>query len=98
LDERAHDGYYLQRFLFPGVQITQTIEQTLAMYASCDAIIGMRLHSIILSLVYETPIVAISYGRKTQSILEQNSVEYLNPKALKAEEVFSLLDKKLQNL
>lgn len=98
LDEHAHDGYYLQQFLFPGVRITQSIEQTLESYASCDVIIGMRLHSIILSLVYDIPLVALSYGKKTQSILEQNGIEYLNPKTTTAPEVLALLDKKTQKI
>lgn len=97
-DESAHDGYYLQQFLFPGVRIAQSIEQTLESYASCDVIIGMRLHSIILSLVYDIPLVAVSYGKKTQSILEQNGIEYLNPKTTTAPEVLALLDKKTQKI
>lgn len=97
-DEHAHDGYYLQKFLFPGVRIAQSIEQTLESYASCDAIIGMRLHSIILSLVYDIPLVAVSYGKKTQFILEQNGIEYLNPKTVTVLEILTLLDKKIQKI
>ncbi len=94
-DEHAHDGYYLQQFLFPGVRITQSIEQTLAAYATCDAIIGMRLHSIILSLVHDIPLVALSYGKKTQSILEQNNLDYLNPKTATVQTILSSVDKHL---
>lgn len=54
----------------------------------------MRLHSIILSLVYDIPLVAVSYGKKTQSILEQNGIEYLNQKTATASEILALLDKK----
>lgn len=97
-DEQAHDGYYLQKFLFPGVRITQSIEQTLAAYPTCDAVIGMRLHSIILSLVYDMPLVALSYGKKTQALLEQNTIEYLNPKTATALDILSLIDNKLKNI
>ena len=98
IDERAHDGYYLQKFLFPGVKITQSIEQTLAAYPACDVIIGMRLHSIILSLVYDIPLVALSYGKKTQALLEQNAIEYLHPKTATASEVLALIDNKLKKI
>jgi len=70
-DEKAHDGYYLQKFLLPGVTITQTIEQTLAAYDMCDCIIGMRLHSIILATVKNIPLIAISYSAKTRAILRE---------------------------
>lgn len=70
-DIYAHDGYYLQKFLYPGVHITQTIEQTLDTYHQCDLIVGMRLHSSILSLTMKIPLIAISYSSKTESILSE---------------------------
>lgn len=76
-DIQAHDGYYLQKFLLPGVKITQTIEHTLAAYQLCDGIIGMRLHSIILASVMKIPLLAISYSAKTKAILTETKQAFL---------------------
>ena len=70
-DEVAHDGYYLQDFLLPWVSTTQTIEQTLAAYQKCHIILAMRLHSMILSVVHHIPFIGISYGQKTNALLEE---------------------------
>ncbi len=86
-DINAHDGYYLQRFLFPGVKITQTIEQTLATYTLCDVIIGMRLHSMILASVMDIPLLAISYSTKTEAILTEMSKNFLNTQSITSEKL-----------
>jgi len=39
-------------------------------YKEFDICLAMRLHSIILSQVYEIPFVGISYSRKTEEILK----------------------------
>ena len=41
-----------------------------------DIVLAQRLHSIILSQVYEIPFIGISYSRKTKEIL--NELKYYN--------------------
>jgi len=91
-DINAHDGYYLQKFLLPGVKITQSIEQTLSAYPSCDVIIGMRLHSIILASVMKIPLIAISYSIKTQSILTEMQQSFLDAKETTAASIVSQIE------
>ncbi len=86
-DEKAHDGYYLQKFLLPGVSITQTIEQTLAAYELCDCIIGMRLHSIILASARNIPLIAISYSTKTHAILTEMGIDFLDTQDVTRENI-----------
>jgi polysaccharide pyruvyl transferase WcaK-like protein len=91
-DVDAHDGYYLQKFLFPWVKISQTIEQTLTIYPLCNIIIGMRLHSIILASVMKIPLIAISYGTKTTSILTEMNQPYLDAKEVTSETLLVQID------
>ncbi|MEI6711987.1 MAG: polysaccharide pyruvyl transferase family protein [bacterium] len=88
-DTDSHDGYYLQKFLFPGVKITQTIEQTLAIYTLCDVIVGMRLHSIILASVMKIPLLAISYSTKTEAVLTEMNKEFLDTKNITSEKLIT---------
>ncbi len=92
----AHDGYYLQRFLFPGVKIAQTIEQTLATYTICDAIIGMRLHSIILASVMRIPLLAISYSSKTHGILTEMGQSFFDADEVTSEKLVSTVERLLK--
>lgn len=71
MDESSHDGYYLQDFLLPGVETTQSIEQTLQGYKKCHIIIAMRLHSMILAIDHHIPFVGMSYSKKTNSLLSE---------------------------
>lgn len=96
-DIRAHDGYYLQKFLFPGVKITQTIEQTLATYQLCDVIVGMRLHSIILASVMKIPLLALSYGTKTHAILTEMNKEFPDIKNISSEEIIQWIETHLNH-
>lgn len=53
------------------VEITNSMEETYETYKNkkIDLCLAERLHSIILSNVYEIPFVAISYGKKTNEVL-----------------------------
>lgn len=53
---------------------TKTIEETLEIYKELEFIIGMRLHSLILSLVHIIPFFALSYGKKTDEFVQ--SIQY----------------------
>jgi polysaccharide pyruvyl transferase WcaK-like protein len=79
----------LQNFLFPGVKITQTIEQTLAAYPLCDVLLGMRLHSIILASVLHIPLLAVSYSTKTKTILSENNQPFLDSDEVTSEKLIA---------
>ena len=52
--------------------------QLIAIYRSADFVVGMRLHSVILSIVAGTPVLAISYwGNKTYGIMQMAGLEHL---------------------
>lgn len=91
-DIKSHDGYYLQRFLLPGVKITQTIEQTLITYEKCDLIIGMRLHSIILASTLHIPLIAISYSTKTYDILKEIGKNFFESKNVTVDMLLQKID------
>lgn len=50
--------------------ITGTIEQTLKVYPSLHAVVGMRFHSGIFSCIHEIPFLMISYGPKTDELIK----------------------------
>jgi polysaccharide pyruvyl transferase WcaK-like protein len=47
---------------------TNTIEQTLKIYPTLYAVVGMRLHAGILACVHGLPLIMISYGPKTDEL------------------------------
>lgn len=55
---------------------TANIQETLDIYKELEFIIGMRLHSLILSLVHAIPFFAISYGKKTDELIRSINYEY----------------------
>ena len=48
---------------------TNTIEQTLKIYPTLYAVVGMRLHAGILACVHSIPLIMISYGSKTDEMV-----------------------------
>lgn len=86
-DEASHDGYYLQDFLSPGTSTTQTIEQTLEAYRRCHIILSMRLHSMILAVDHHTPFVGVSYGKKTQYLLQDLDWKYAHMSDVSAAQI-----------
>ncbi|HBB27090.1 TPA: hypothetical protein DCZ36_01160 [Candidatus Gracilibacteria bacterium] len=55
---------------------TQNLRETLETYKELEFVIGMRLHSLILSLVHAIPFFAISYGKKTDEFIRSINYEY----------------------
>lgn len=55
---------------------TANIQETLDIYKELEFVIGMRLHSLILSLVHAIPFFAISYGKKTDEFIRSINYEY----------------------
>ncbi len=75
-DEMANDFIFLNKFAWvPGVTIKKNMEEIYAVYKSgeIDFCVAMRLHSIILSHIYEIPFLGVSYSKKTDQILNQLS-------------------------
>ena len=56
---------------------THSIEQTLKVYPTLYAVIGMRFHSGILSCVHEIPFIPISYGHKTAELVKDLELEHM---------------------
>lgn len=55
---------------------TKNMSETLEMYKELEFVIGMRLHSLILSFVHAIPFFAISYGKKTDEFIRGINYEY----------------------
>ena len=63
------------------IEITRTIKDTLSYYKKLDFVIWMRLHSLIISLVYNIPFLALSYSQKTDELLKGFNYDFIiNPK------------------
>ncbi len=74
IDRLANDYLFLSKFLRINekIRIISSMEEVYKkyIYKEFDICLAMRLHSIILSQVYEIPFVGISYSRKTEEILK----------------------------
>ena len=55
---------------------TKNIRETLEIYKELETVIGMRLHSLILSFVHAIPFFALSYGKKTDEFVRSIGYEY----------------------
>ena len=55
---------------------TQTMIETLEIYKELEFVVGMRLHSMILSFVHMIPFFALSYGKKTDEFIKSISYPY----------------------
>ncbi len=71
--------------------ITENLNQTLLTYKNLDLLIGMRLHSMILSSLYSIPFIWINYNTKTEELLKiLNYKYYLNSKEFNFENFINL--------
>ncbi len=71
--------------------ITENLNQTLLYYNKLDFLIGMRLHSMILSSLYSVPFIWIDYNTKTHELLKLlNYKYYLNSKEFDFEKFINL--------
>ncbi|MDD3794143.1 MAG: polysaccharide pyruvyl transferase family protein [Candidatus Gracilibacteria bacterium] len=73
-DELANDFLFLTNFVGEtGVSIKQDMNEVYETYKNkeIDICVAMRLHSIILSHVYEIPFIGLSYSTKTDEVLNE---------------------------
>jgi polysaccharide pyruvyl transferase WcaK-like protein len=56
---------------------THSIDQTLKIYPTLYAVVGMRFHSWILACVHEIPFIPISYWHKTAELVKDLELEHM---------------------
>ncbi len=71
-DLQANDYEFLKQFQYP---IAESMQDTYQYYTNntLDIVLAQRLHSMILSEVYEIPYIALSYSKKTHGQLKKLS-------------------------
>jgi polysaccharide pyruvyl transferase WcaK-like protein len=68
--EAQNDLDYVRRIMQgKKYNTTTTIEQSLKLYPTLHAVVGMRLHSGILAIAHGLPLIMISYGPKTDEFI-----------------------------
>ncbi len=84
-DEYQNDHMFIKRIMeWKKYNITGTIEQTLKVYPTLYAVVGMRFHSGVFACVHEIPFLMISYGPKTDELIKLLEFEefVIRPEAL----------------
>ncbi len=97
--ENQNDLLFIRRVMQgKKYNITNSIEQTLKLYPTLYAVIGMRLHSGILAITHGIPLIMISYGPKTDEFVNLVDVKgYSLPPHEFTFEVFQKLWQELEN-
>ncbi|MCP4523850.1 MAG: polysaccharide pyruvyl transferase family protein [Candidatus Gracilibacteria bacterium] len=75
-DRSSNDYFFLRNFSVKyNIKICEDMKEVYKMYSQkkIDICLTMRLHSIILSQVYEIPFISFSYSKKTDEVLSQIS-------------------------
>lgn len=98
-DDLANDYLFLKDISKKyWITITKDINETLSYYNKLDFVIGMRFHSLILSLVYNIPFLALSYSQKTDELLKEFSYDFkINPDKFSFEEFVKMFEKIEEN-
>lgn len=70
-DNKANDYIFLKKFESDSVKILENMDEVYQIYRekNIDLCLSMRLHSMILSQVYEIPYIWVSYSLKTEKAL-----------------------------
>ena len=78
---------------------TGTLEQTLKVYPSLYAVVGMRYHSAVLACIHSLPCIMVSYGPKTEELMNflDNKGYTIHPEDLSLE-TFSKMWEDLERL
>lgn len=70
-DVTHHDALFARSIFADDFPITQTEAETLTGYAEIDILVGMRFHSLLLSACYGIASIPLSYGSKTDSLIDE---------------------------
>jgi polysaccharide pyruvyl transferase CsaB len=76
-----------------------SIADCLSSIAQCSLFLGMRLHSIILALMNQLPVIGINYDPKVQALLSQFNMEnnLVSPSKLESTHLFGMLEENIKN-
>lgn len=76
-DKLANDYLLLRDFAKKyNLWITRTIKETLSIYPNLKFVVWMRLHSLVLSTIFQIPFISINYWAKTDELLKQLDYNY----------------------
>lgn len=76
-----------------------TIEEALAYTASFDFVIGMRLHSLVMAVVANTPVMALSYDPKVKAFVDEMQIPYcIDVQQISTENTGEVLMSLIENL
>lgn len=80
-DIEQNDSLYIKKLMSGRTyNVTKTIDQTLNVFPFLYASIAMRFHAGILSCVHESPCIHVSYGPKTDELVNLLEAEHLTIK------------------
>lgn len=74
-DEEHHDEIFVWSIFWDQFQIAHTLDETIELYSEIDLLVGMRFHSILLWAQYAIPVLALSYGSKTDSLIHELDID-----------------------
>lgn len=76
-----NDSLYIKKVMAGRTyNVTKTIQQTLDVFPFLFATVAMRFHAWVLSCVHESPCIHLSYGPKTDELINILEAEHLNIK------------------
>jgi len=99
-DSLTHnDRRYVESLFGKKYRITRTLAETLSAYEQVDLLVGMRLHAMILAAHSGIPIIPISYGPKTDAMIDILGIdEYrIDSKGVTFERFFSIFALQINN-
>jgi polysaccharide pyruvyl transferase WcaK-like protein len=74
-----NDSLYIKRVMTGRTyNVAKTIEQSLSLYPTLYAMIGMRYHATVLSCVHGIPCIPITYGPKSSELIQELELEHLS--------------------
>jgi polysaccharide pyruvyl transferase WcaK-like protein len=92
-DESQNDALFIKRVMTGKTyNVTATIEQSLKVYPTLYAVVGMRFHSWVFACIHDIPFLMISYGPKTDELIKLLEFDefVIRPEALNMERFHEL--------
>lgn len=81
-EESQNDTIFIRKVMIGKTyNVTKSISQTLDVFPRLHSVIGMRLHAGILACTHDIPFLPISYGPKTNDLMELLEVQHLGIQA-----------------